>query len=128
MRDTYDLGDKLVIVTTDRQSAFDRLLAAVPFKGQVLNETSAWWMGQTQHIVKNALLAGGCALLSPDAVAAAARRQLSACGVAAFLDPLPALLCCLRRSPRRQRVHHAQVHRLPRGVCVQGIHDRCARR
>lgn len=35
MRDTYDLGDKLVIVTTDRQSAFDRLLAAIPFKGQV---------------------------------------------------------------------------------------------
>ena len=35
VRDTYDLGDKLVIVTTDRQSAFDRLLAAVPFKGQV---------------------------------------------------------------------------------------------
>ena len=32
MRDTYDVGDKLVIVTTDRQSAFDRLLASVPFK------------------------------------------------------------------------------------------------
>ena len=35
VRDTYDLGDKVVIVTTDRQSAFDRLLASVPFKGQV---------------------------------------------------------------------------------------------
>lgn len=34
MRDTYDLGDRLVILTTDRQSAFDRVLAAVPFKGQ----------------------------------------------------------------------------------------------
>jgi phosphoribosylaminoimidazole-succinocarboxamide synthase len=32
VRDTYDVGDKLVIVTTDRQSAFDRLLASVPFK------------------------------------------------------------------------------------------------
>lgn len=52
MRDTYDLGDKLVIVTTDRQSAFDRLLAAVPFKGQVLNQTSAWWMQHTAHIVQ----------------------------------------------------------------------------
>lgn len=61
MRDTYDVGDKLVIVTTDRQSAFDRLLAAVPFKGQVLNQTSAWWMQQTRHIVQNALLAGACA-------------------------------------------------------------------
>lgn len=56
VRDTYDLGDKLVIITTDRQSAFDRLLAAVPFKGQVLNQTSAWWMDNTQHIVENALL------------------------------------------------------------------------
>ena len=58
VRDTYDLGDKLVLVTTDRQSAFDRLLAAIPFKGQVLNQTSAWWMQQTEHIVGNALLAG----------------------------------------------------------------------
>lgn len=57
MRDTYDLGDKLVIVTTDRQSAFDRHLASVPFKGQVLNETSAWWMSATRQVVKNALLA-----------------------------------------------------------------------
>jgi phosphoribosylaminoimidazole-succinocarboxamide synthase len=60
VRDTYDLGDKLVIVTTDRQSAFDRLLAAIPFKGQVLNQTAAWWMQQTSHIVPNALLAGVC--------------------------------------------------------------------
>jgi hypothetical protein len=35
VRDTYDLGDRVVIVTTDRQSAFDRLLASIPFKGQV---------------------------------------------------------------------------------------------
>lgn len=56
VRDTYDMGDKLVIVTTDRQSAFDRLLAAVPWKGQVLNQTSAWWMRNTTHIIENALL------------------------------------------------------------------------
>jgi phosphoribosylaminoimidazole-succinocarboxamide synthase len=56
VRDTYDLGDKLVIITTDRQSAFDRLLAAVPCKGQVLNQTSAWWMNATTHIIPNALL------------------------------------------------------------------------
>ena len=57
VRDTYDLGDKLAIVTTDRQSAFDRLLASIPFKGQVLNQTSAWWFKNTQQIVQNALLA-----------------------------------------------------------------------
>jgi len=56
VRDTYDAGDVMVIVTTDRQSAFDRILAAVPFKGQVLNQTSAWWMKHTSHIVQNALL------------------------------------------------------------------------
>lgn len=53
VRDTYDLGDKLLLVTTDRQSAFDRVLAAVPFKGQVLNLTSAWWFEQTESIVPN---------------------------------------------------------------------------
>ena len=46
-----------VLVTTDRLSAFDRRIAAIPFKGQVLNETSAWWMRNTGHIVPNALLA-----------------------------------------------------------------------
>lgn len=57
VRDTYDLGEiATVIVTTDRQSAFDRHLASIPFKGQVLNETSAWWMRHTTHIVPNALI------------------------------------------------------------------------
>lgn len=53
VRDVYDIGDNLVLITTDRQSAFDRVLAAIPFKGQVLNLTSAWWFEQTKHIVKN---------------------------------------------------------------------------
>lgn len=35
VRDTYEAGDYLVLVTTDRQSAFDLVLASVPFKGQV---------------------------------------------------------------------------------------------
>jgi phosphoribosylaminoimidazole-succinocarboxamide synthase len=53
VRDVYDIGDQLILITTDRQSAFDRILAAIPFKGQVLNLTSAWWFEQTRHIVKN---------------------------------------------------------------------------
>jgi len=57
VRDTYDLGDKLLLITTDRQSAFDRVIASVPFKGQVLNLTSAWWFEQTQHLMPNHLLA-----------------------------------------------------------------------
>lgn len=35
VRDIYDGGDYLILVTTDRQSAFDRILASIPFKGQV---------------------------------------------------------------------------------------------
>lgn len=57
VRDTYEYGKYLIIVTTDRQSAFDRILASVPFKGQVLNQTSAWWFHQTDDIVPNALVA-----------------------------------------------------------------------
>jgi phosphoribosylaminoimidazole-succinocarboxamide synthase len=54
VRDWYDLphGQRL-IVTTDRLSAFDRVLTRVPFKGQVLNQLSAWWFEQTQDIIAN---------------------------------------------------------------------------
>lgn len=55
VRDIYDLGDKLALVTTDRQSGFDRMLAQVPFKGQVLNLTSAYWFDQTKDIIPNHL-------------------------------------------------------------------------
>lgn len=56
VRDSYALPDKMVLITTDRQSAFDRVLAAIPFKGQVLNQTSAWWFEQTKNIVPNHVL------------------------------------------------------------------------
>jgi len=54
VRDWYDLPDgKRLIVTTDRLSAFDKILAAVPYKGQVLNQLSAWWFEQTRDIIPN---------------------------------------------------------------------------
>ena len=54
VRDWYDLSDgKRLIVTTDRLSAFDKILAAVPYKGQVLNQLSAWWFEQTRDIIPN---------------------------------------------------------------------------
>ncbi|MBN1575146.1 MAG: phosphoribosylaminoimidazolesuccinocarboxamide synthase [Chitinispirillaceae bacterium] len=56
VRDTYDLGDRLLLVTTDRQSAFDRILAAIPFKGQVLNQVSGFWFESTRDIVANHLI------------------------------------------------------------------------
>ncbi len=56
VRDSFDCGDTLILITTDRQSAFDRILAAVPFKGQVLNQVSAFWFKNTTDIVKNHVL------------------------------------------------------------------------
>ena len=47
---------KIALITTDRQSAFDRVLASIPFKGQVLNLTSAWWFEKTKHIIPNQVL------------------------------------------------------------------------
>jgi phosphoribosylaminoimidazole-succinocarboxamide synthase len=57
VRDVYTLPeDCLLLVTTDRLSAFDRILGAAPYKGQVLNQLSAWWFEQTRHIVANHLI------------------------------------------------------------------------
>ena len=54
VRDWYPLpGGKRLLVTTDRLSAFDRVLAAVPYKGQVLNQLAAWWFDQTASILPN---------------------------------------------------------------------------
>jgi len=53
VRDNYLLGDKRIIITTDRISAFDRVLCTIPFKGQVLNQTSAFWFEKTKDIIKN---------------------------------------------------------------------------
>ncbi len=53
VRDQYELKNKIALITTDRQSAFDRVLASIPFKGQVLNLTSAWWFEKTKQIIPN---------------------------------------------------------------------------
>jgi len=53
VRDRYSKGDRLILVTTDRISAFDKILTTIPFKGQVLNQISAFWFDQTKDIVKN---------------------------------------------------------------------------
>src|SRR5215203_989233 len=56
VRDIYHRGDQLILVTTDRLSAFDRILGLVPFKGQVLNELAAFWFAETSDIVPNHLV------------------------------------------------------------------------
>lgn len=57
VRDAYALGDRRLLVTTDRVSAFDRVIGLVPLKGQVLNQLSAWWFEQTRDLVANHLRA-----------------------------------------------------------------------
>ena len=57
VREWIDLtGERRLLVATDRLSAFDRVLAAVPFKGQVLNQLSAWWFEQTRAIIDNHMI------------------------------------------------------------------------
>ena len=57
VRDVYADSKNLLLVTTDRLSAFDRLLACIPFKGAVLNLTAAWWFEKTAHIIPNHVVA-----------------------------------------------------------------------
>ena len=56
VRDAYFLENKVLMVSTDRQSAFDRVLAAIPYKGAVLNLVSAWWFEQTKDMFPNHLI------------------------------------------------------------------------
>jgi phosphoribosylaminoimidazole-succinocarboxamide synthase len=56
VRDFYQLPGARLLITTDRQSAFDRILGLIPFKGQVLNQLSQFWFEQTQDIVPNHVL------------------------------------------------------------------------
>ncbi|MDA8233131.1 MAG: phosphoribosylaminoimidazolesuccinocarboxamide synthase [Magnetospirillum sp.] len=58
VRDNYDLADgRRILISTDRQSAFDQVLAAVPFKGQVLTQTARYWFEATADICPNHVLA-----------------------------------------------------------------------
>ncbi len=57
VRDIYDLGDSLLIVATDRISAFDVVLPnAIPEKGRVLTQISKYWFSKTEKIVRNHLI------------------------------------------------------------------------
>lgn len=73
VRVSYDLpGGRRLFVTTDRLSAFDRIVAGVPYKGQVLNELAWWWFRTTTDIVANHALA----VPDPNALIALAARPL----------------------------------------------------
>src|SRR6185295_8808171 len=56
VRDIYIVGDKRILITTDRISAFDVILGFIPYKGQVLNLLSAFWFDKTSDIVPNHMI------------------------------------------------------------------------
>lgn len=58
VRDIYQADNQqLLITTSDRISAFDRVLTEIPGKGAVLNQLSAWWFAKTRHIIDNHFIA-----------------------------------------------------------------------
>jgi phosphoribosylaminoimidazole-succinocarboxamide synthase len=70
VREIFDLGDALLLVATDRLSAFDVILPdGIPGKGAILTQMSHWWFAQTAHLIPNHLL--------PDQPGEFARRGLT---------------------------------------------------
>jgi phosphoribosylaminoimidazole-succinocarboxamide synthase len=68
VRDTYDLGDRLLMVTTDRISAFDSILPdGIPGKGRVLTQLSSFWFDYTSRLLPNHLISSDVADL-PDSM------------------------------------------------------------
>ena len=73
VRASYALGDdRRLFVTTDRLSAFDRIIAGVPYKGQVLNQLAAFWFERTADVVANHVVS----LPDPNALVARAATPL----------------------------------------------------
>jgi len=56
VRDIYTAKDHVVLISTDRHSSFDRNIAFIPFKGEVLNQISLFWFEQTKDIIRNHVL------------------------------------------------------------------------
>lgn len=56
VRDNYSKGNRMVMVTTDRISAFDVVLGTLPFKGQILNQMAVYWFDNTKDIVGNHII------------------------------------------------------------------------
>ena len=53
VRDVYIQKDRMILVATDRHSSFDRIIAHIPFKGQILTQSSLFWFDKTKDIVPN---------------------------------------------------------------------------
>lgn len=56
VRDNYITGDRRILISTDRLSAFDRVICLIPFKGQVLNQMAKFWFERTKDIIGNHII------------------------------------------------------------------------
>ena len=56
VRDNYYMDDQILMITSDRVSAFDRVLGTIPFKGQILTEIANFWFDKTKDIVPNHII------------------------------------------------------------------------
>ena len=56
VRDVYIEKDHITLISTDRHSSFDRIIAHIPFKGEILNQTSLFWFNETKDIIQNHVL------------------------------------------------------------------------
>ncbi len=89
VRDNYDLADgSRVIIASDRISAFDRILAAIPFKGEVLTQTARYWFEQTADICPNHVIAYPTRM-SWSASASTSCPSRSSCGTISPGRPAP---------------------------------------
>jgi len=89
VRDIFDFGDQLLIVASDRISAFDYVLGSgIPDKGKVLTQISAFWFARTQHIVANHLISTSVSDF-PDAARAEAAVLTGRSMLVRRTEPLP---------------------------------------
>ena len=56
VRDVYTRGDQVILISTDRQSAFDKRWCTIPLKGQVLNQISSWWFDRVKDVMPSHVL------------------------------------------------------------------------
>ncbi len=106
VRDVYEIGDDLLIVATDRISAFDYVLGSgIPDKGKVLTQLSAFWFERMGDLVPHHVIA-----IDPDAVSG---RRAATCRRAARPDDA--------RAPDRPGPDRVRGARLPVRVGLEGI-------
>ena len=90
VRDIYDLGDKLLIVVTDRISAFDVIMPnGIPDKGVVLNQISLYWFKQVEGIIPNHILSTDISIL-PEPFQKAKDQLINRSMIVKKAKPLPA--------------------------------------